>query len=146
MNDTGIQRKAENTSDAPERIEQATYFTPLADIFEKDDAFIFKMDLPGVQASDVDISYEDGVLTVSGKVQPRQPQNANFIWQEYGVGPFYRQFILRTPIDASGIQAELKNGELTLTVPKAESARTRKIQVKTPDVASTTGNQSDTQR
>src|SRR5258708_11147414 len=130
MNDISVQ-KTENTAETPERIEQGTYFTPLVDIFERDDAFIFKADLPGVRAEDVDISYENGILTLSAKVAPRQPHGANYLWQEYGVGPFYRQFHLRTPVDPAGIQAELKNGELTVTIPKAESAKTRKIAVKT---------------
>jgi HSP20 family molecular chaperone IbpA len=140
MSDTAIQ-KNENTANAPERIEQETYFTPLVDIIETDDAFIFKADLPGVRAEDVDINFENGVLTLSAKVQPRQPRGTNYIWQEYGVGPFYRQFILRTPVNADGIQAELRNGELTLTVPKAESAKTHKIQIKTADQSAGTRDQ-----
>lgn len=130
MSDTAIQ-KNENTATTPERLEQETYYTPLVDVIETDDAFIFKADLPGVRPEDVDINYENGVLTLSAKVQPRQPQNTNYIWQEYGVGPFYRQFILSTPVNPDAIQAQLRNGELTLTVPKAESAKTHKIQVKT---------------
>lgn len=130
MSDTAIQ-KSENTEDAPERVEQQTYYTPLVDIIETDDAFMFKADLPGVRAEDVDISYENGVLTLLAKAQPRQPQGTRYLWQEYGVGPFYRQFILSTPVNPDGIQAELRNGELTLTVPKAESAKTHKIQIKT---------------
>jgi HSP20 family protein len=130
MSETSVQ-KQQNTVNAPERIEEATYFTPLVDIVEKDDSFIFKADLPGVRADQVDISYDDGVVTLSAKVEPRQPQGVKYIWQEYGVGPFYRQFILRSPVDAAGIQASLQNGELTLTIPKEESAKTRKIAVKT---------------
>jgi HSP20 family protein len=129
MSDTAMQ-KNEGTVEAPERIEQQTYYTPLVDIIEKDDSFIFKADLPGVRPDDVDVRYENGVLMLSAKVNPRQPQGTNYIWREYGVGPFYRQFILGVPIDANGINAELKNGELTLTVPKAESAKTHKIPIK----------------
>lgn len=135
MSDTSVQKK-ENTTNAPERIEEATYFTPLVDIVEKDDSFIFKADLPGVRADQVDISYDDGVLTLSAKAEPRQPPGTNYVWQEYEVGPFYRQFVLRIPVDAAHIQASLQNGELTLTVPKAESAKTRKIAIKTPQETS----------
>jgi HSP20 family molecular chaperone IbpA len=130
MSDTAIQ-KNENTATTPERLEQESYYTPLVDVIETDDAFIFQADLPGVRPEDVEINYENGVLTLSAKVQQRQPQNTNYIWQEYGVGPFYRQFILSTPVNPDAIQAQLHNGELTLTVPKAESAKTHKIQVKT---------------
>ncbi|HWP40445.1 MAG TPA: Hsp20/alpha crystallin family protein [Tepidisphaeraceae bacterium] len=123
-------RKRQNTAGVPERIEQATYFTPLVDIIETNDEFIFQADLPGVKAGDVDITYENGVLTIQGKVNPRQPADQIYVWQEYDVGHFYRQFTLNTPINADAIRAELKNGVLELHVPKAESARTRKIQVK----------------
>ena len=131
MENTAIQ-KNENQVNVPERIEQnVTWFTPLVDIIENNDAFIFQADLPGVKAGDVDISYENGVLTLAGKVNPRQPANHNYIWREYEVGHFHRQFTLNTPIEVDGIKAELKNGVLELYVPKAESTKTRKIEIKT---------------
>ena len=130
MSDTAIQKRENQQVNVPERIDQATTFTPLVDIIETGDEFLFQADLPGVNAGDVDLSYENGVLTISGKVEPRQ-SGQSYIWQEYGVGNFYRQFSLNTPIDADGIKAELKNGVLELHVPKAESAKTRKIEIKT---------------
>ncbi len=130
MKNTTIEKR-EQTTPAPERINQGVYFTPLVDIIENSDAFIFQADLPGVKAGDIDVAFENGVLTIEGKVQPRQPQEQNYVWREYDVGHFYRQFTINTPIDVEGIKAELKNGELSLTVPKAESAKTRKIEIKT---------------
>jgi HSP20 family molecular chaperone IbpA len=131
MENTAIQ-KNENQVNVPERIEQnAAWFTPLVDIIENSDAFIFQADLPGVKAGDVDISYENGVLTLAGKVHPRQPANHDYIWREYQVGHFHRQFTLNTPINVDAIKAELKHGVLELYVPKAESAKTRKIEIKT---------------
>jgi HSP20 family molecular chaperone IbpA len=115
----------------PERTEQQQYYTPLVDIIETDDAFIFQADMPGVSSGDVDVSFENGTLTIAGKVQPRRPENGQYIWREYGVGHFYRSFTLSTPINVDAIKAELKNGELTLTVPKAESVKPRKIEIKT---------------
>ena len=129
MSDTAIQ-KQQNNVQVPERIEQQTYYTPLVDITENDDGFLFQADLPGVSAGDVDVSYDNGVLTIAAKVQPRQPAGHNYVWREYGVGHFYRQFSLRTPIDADGIKAELKAGVLELYAPKAESAKARKIPIK----------------
>ncbi|HYE20566.1 MAG TPA: Hsp20/alpha crystallin family protein [Tepidisphaeraceae bacterium] len=130
MSNTAIEKR-ENQADVPERIEQATYFTPLVDIVETGEEFIFQADLPGVKAGDVDVSYENGVLTIAGKVQPRQPAGQGYVWREYGVGHFYRQFSLGTPINPDGIRAELKSGVLDLYVPKAESAKTRRIEIKT---------------
>src|SRR3712207_446542 len=106
-----------NIVNVPERTDQQTYFTPLVDIIETNDAFVFHADLPGVKPGDVDISFENGALTISGKVQPRRTENANYLWREYGVGHFYRSFTLAAPVNVDGITAELKNGELTLTVP-----------------------------
>jgi HSP20 family protein len=92
---------------------------------------LFHADVPGVKSGDIDVSFEDGVLTIEGKVQSRHSQVPNYIRQEYGVGNFYRQFTLTTPINVDQTHAEMTNGELRLTVPKAESAKTRKIQIKT---------------
>jgi len=130
MSNTAIEKR-ENTTDAPERIEQATYFTPLVDVIETGDEFLFQADLPGVAAGDLDISFENGTLTLAGKVHPRQPAGQSYIWREYGVGHFYRQFSLNTPVNADAIKAELKDGVLALHVPKAESAKTRRVEIKT---------------
>jgi HSP20 family protein len=133
MSNTALEKRQNdnNIVNVPERMEQQNYYTPLVDIIETNDAFIFQADLPGVKSENLDISFENGALTIAGKVQPRRPDNANYLWREYGVGHFYRSFTLGTPIDVDGIRAELKNGELTLHVPKAESAKTRKIEIKT---------------
>lgn len=133
MKNTAIEKREKNQNEVnvPERIDAGTFFTPLVDIIENSDAFMFHADLPGVKAGDVDVSYENGVLTITGKAHPRQPDGQAYMWREYGVGHFYRQFTLNTPIDPEGIKAELKNGVLELYVPKAESAKTRKIEIKT---------------
>ena len=122
--------KRENTQNAPEPVEQGAWYTPLCDIVENNEAFLFVADLPGVKPGDVDVSYENGVLTIDAKVQRRQPENQAYVWQEYGVGHFHRSFNINTPVNADGIRAELKNGELKLYVPKAEHAKTRKIEIK----------------
>jgi HSP20 family protein len=125
MKDTTIQkRENQQMVNIPERIEQAPYFTPLVDIVETDDAFLFQADMPGVKPGDV-----DDVLTIHGKAQPRQPADQRYIWQDYEVGHFYRQFTLNTPINADAIKAEYRDGTLNLTVPKADSARRKKIRI-----------------
>jgi len=128
MSNTAIQ-KQEKSEPSVERVGQAAYFAPVVDIIETEDAFIFQADLPGVKAEDVDITYQRNTLTIQGKVNPRQAENQRFIWREYGVGDFYRQFTLNTPANVDAISAQLKNGVLELHVPKAESAKTRKIQI-----------------
>ena len=106
------------------------YYTPLVDVAETQEGFFFQADLPGAKAGDVDVSFENGSLTIEAKVQPRRPADHSYAWREYGVGHFYRSFSINAPIDAEGIRAELKNGVLELYVPKAESAKRKKIQIK----------------
>ena len=127
---TAIEKRQSETVNIPQRAQEQemTYYTPLVDIYETAEGFVFQADMPGVKAGDVDVSYENGALTMEGKVAPRQP-GAGYAWREYGVGHFYRSFNINTPIDVDGIRAVLKNGELTITVPKAESARTKKIRI-----------------
>ena len=133
MSNTAIQKheKQQHTVNVPERTEQATWYTPLVDVVENGEAFLFQADLPGVSAGDVDVSFENGVLTIAGRVQPRQPADQRYAWQEYGTGHFYRQFTIGAPVNTDGIRAALKNGVLELYVPKAESAKARKIKIKT---------------
>ena len=129
MKETAIEKR-EQTSNVPaERIDQGTWYTPLVDIIENNDAFLFQADMPGVKPGDVDVSYENGRLTISGKVSPRYANDRQWIWNEYGVGHYYRSFDINTPVNVDGIRAELKSGVLSLYVPKHESAKTRKIQI-----------------
>lgn len=122
--------KRESTSLAPERIHQAAYYTPLIDIAETNSQFYFQADLPGVRSEDLDIQFENGHLTIHGKLREPERKGQECLWSEYGTGHFYRSFEINTPVQVDGIRAELKNGELTLVVPKAEAAKARKIQIK----------------
>jgi HSP20 family molecular chaperone IbpA len=81
MENTAIEKREQNQNQVaiPERLDQRAYFTPLVDIMETNDAYVFQADLPGVKAGDVDISFENGVLTIEGKVQPRQDAKWNYI-------------------------------------------------------------------
>ena len=132
--DTAIEKRQEGagTVSVPDRTEQAaaeTWYTPLVDVIENQDGFVFQADLPGVKPGDVDVSFENGTLTIEAKAAPRQPASQSYLWREYGVGHFYRSFNISAPADAAGIKAQLRNGMLELYVPKAESAKPRKIQV-----------------
>jgi len=122
-------RENQNTVNVPERIEQATYYTPLVDIAETADGYLFLADLPGVRPGDVDVTFDNGSLTIHAKATPRQASEQRYAWREYGVGHFYRSFNIGADVNVDGIQAELKNGELKLFVPKAESAKSRKIKI-----------------
>lgn len=121
--------KQEAATAAPERVEEAPRYMARVDVFETGEAYFFCVDLPGAKPDDVNVTYEDGTLTIDARVQSRQPQDQEFVAHEFGVGHFIRCFTISAPVDSAGIQAELKNGELTLTVPKTEAAKTRKIPI-----------------
>lgn len=112
-----------------EHLRQGVCYMPLVDILEKSDEIIVKADLPGAKPEDIDINFEDGLLTIYAKVQPRQQTGTHFIRREYGVGDFHRCFQVSEAIDASKISAEYSNGVLVLHLPKTEAVRPRKIPV-----------------
>lgn len=120
--ETGVNlTPAERTRDNPT-------FTPRFDIFEKDDELILWGDLPGVSAENLDIDFEKNELAIHGHVLPRT-SGSQCLLAEYGVGDFYRTFAIGEAIDTEKISAELKNGVLTLHLPKTEAVKPRKISV-----------------
>ena len=107
---------------------QEQYVTPPVDIFETGDGLVVKADLPGVAKEDLDVRVENNLLTIRGKPSHVAPGDA--LYREYGLVNFFRQFELNEKVDQSKIAAELTHGVLTLTLPKAEEAKPRRIDVK----------------
>ena len=105
-------------------------FTPTVDIVETTDRFTLIADVPGTDAHAIEANFEDGVLKLRAGVAPRQADGTRWLVREYGVGAWERSFRIGEGIDASRIEAACKNGVLTLTLPKAESLRPRKIEVR----------------
>ncbi|REK10826.1 MAG: Hsp20/alpha crystallin family protein [Planctomycetota bacterium] len=114
-----------------ERTRGGQVYRPNVDILETRDELTLVADVPGVKSDAIDIDFEDGVLTIQGKVEPRYGEKRNFVLREYGIGDFYRTFRVSEEIDASRIEAECAGGVLTVHLPKAEKAKPRKIAVKT---------------
>jgi HSP20 family molecular chaperone IbpA len=104
-------------------------YTPRFDICETEDELILYGELPGVELGDLDIQFEGKELTIHGKVSSRHGDHRP-LREEYGVGDFYRTFAVGETIDAEKISAELKNGLLTLHLPKVEAAKPKRIEVK----------------
>jgi len=104
-------------------------FMPRVDIFETDKELTLYAEVPGVRSEDVELHYENGELTLHGRVQ-RRHAGKPMLAQEYGEGDFYRAFTIHESIDASRIEAECKNGLLTVHLPKVEAVRPRQINVK----------------
>jgi HSP20 family molecular chaperone IbpA len=132
MTDTAMEtQKREGAINQPERTRAGRVYSPNVDIVEKENELLVLADVPGVQHGDVDINYEQGLLTIHACVRPRQETQATGCLRcEYGVGDFYRSFQIGEGIDASKIEAELRDGVLMLHLPKAETAKPRRIEVK----------------
>jgi HSP20 family protein len=111
----------------PEPTQSVTY-TPRVDILETSDELTLYVDLPGVKPDDVDIRFENGELLLHGRCAPRHDA-ANYLAAEYGVGDYHRGFTIDSTIDAAKITAELKNGVLTIHLPRSDAVKPRKIAV-----------------
>ena len=134
---TSTSGAAEAMERAPQQQEQgaetargAAVYRPLADIIESPDGVVVQIEMPGVPSEDVEISVERRVLTVRGRGRVTAPQGYRLVYAEYGEGDYERSFTLSQDIDEGRIAAEMKNGVLTLTLPRAEAVKPRKIEVK----------------
>jgi len=101
------------------------------DVAEKEDAFVVKASVPGVPAEDVEVTLTDNVLTIKGEMKADKEINEeNYHLRERRFGSFVRSVTLPTTVDADKIEAVNENGVLTLTLPKAEAVKPKKIEVK----------------
>src|SRR6201990_973932 len=107
----------------------ARIFLPNADIYEMKDGLNVVLQMPGVDKNSVDVRVEDGVLKVDGKLDFSKYQGLQPLYTEYNVGHYSRSFRLSSKIDQNKIGAELKDGVLSLVLPKVEEAKPRTIQV-----------------
>ena len=118
-----LEKKEETT--VPVRI-----FLPTADIYETQDALTVTLEIPGVEKDKVEVSVEDGVLKVEGRLDFSKYQGLQPLYTEYNVGNYSRSFRLSSKIDQSSISAELNDGVLSLVLPKVQDAKPRTVQVK----------------
>lgn len=107
----------------------ARSFVPVADIFETDRALMVILEMPGVSKNSVDVRVENDLLTIEGRVDFSPYDGLQPLYTEYNVGNYARSFQLSSKIEQEGIRAELKDGVMTLVLPKAERAKPRKISV-----------------
>jgi HSP20 family protein len=105
-------------------------YTPPIDIHEEPDGLTLEADLPGATERNLQIQLEDNVLSLYARIDSPVPEGARLVHEEYGLGDYHRSFILSDEVDRDRITAELKNGVLRLFLPKAERARTRRIEIK----------------
>ncbi len=106
-------------------------WSPLTDIMEDNDKYLLKVDLPGIAKEDVKISYTDGQLKISGeRKQEKETKDSKYHRVERAYGKYFRSFTLPNMIQTDKIDAEFKDGQLLITVPKAEEAKPKEIPIK----------------
>ena len=122
----------------------ARAWAPALDISERKDAYVVAVELPGVEPNDVDVTLEEGMLTISGErrfTSETHEQQYHRVERRYG--QFRRSITLPSQVEADAIQASFENGVLEVVVPKAEAAKPKKIEIRgaaaRPQVGGTTG-------
>ncbi len=107
------------------------FWMPAIDIYEQDDAYIVKAELPGVKKENVNITIHENVLTIRGeRSEERTDKKAQYFRKERNVGSFMRSFTLPSSVKTDKIEAVYSDGVLTITLPKAEEAKPKAIPVK----------------
>jgi HSP20 family protein len=104
---------------------------PVTDIYEDKDNYKLKLDLPGLSKNDVKITYTNGQLSISGeRKQEKENDSGKYHRIERVYGNFFRTFSLPHKIKESDIDAEFKDGQLLITIPKAEEAKPKELEIK----------------
>jgi len=123
-----VQQKREVEKKQESTVPARTYL-PVTDIFETEQALTVVMEMPGVDKQNVEVTVENDVLSVVGRIDFAKYEGLQPVYTEYNVGHYARGFQLSSKIDQGKISADLKDGVITLVLPKAEEAKPRKIKV-----------------
>ena len=123
----GVARDTDNGSDEYEN----AVWSPLTDVTEDKDNYFLSLDIPGVPKENVKISYTNGQLIISGERKlEKESKEKNYYRVERSFGRFYRSFNLPQEIKEDQIEANFKDGQLNITIPKAEKAKPKEISIK----------------
>jgi len=109
---------------------QRPAYTPPIDIHEGPDGLTLEADLPGATERNLRIQLEENILSLYARIDSPAPEGARLLHEEHRLGDYHRSFILSDEVDRDRITADLKNGVLRLFLPKADRARTRRIEIK----------------
>jgi HSP20 family protein len=107
----------------------ARVFLPQTDIFETDQALTLIIEMPGTDKDKVDVRVENDMLQIEGWINFSRYDGLQPLYTEYNIGNYARSFQLSSKIDQERISAELRDGVMTLVLPKSEQAKPRKITV-----------------
>lgn len=105
------------------------------DVIENADDYVVKASLPGIKPDDIDVTFDNNVLTIKGDIkEEKDVEETKYHLRERRYGSFSRSISLPSNIKTDSIQADYADGILTLTLPKAEEAKPKRIQVHSPDM------------
>ena len=108
---------------------QAEWLPPV-DIKETDEGYVFHMDVPGMKPEDLDVELHEGVLSIRGsRSEEKKEEEKGYVRTERRQGSFSRQFRVPTNVQAEALKAEVKDGVLTIEVPKGAEQGARKVTV-----------------
>jgi len=106
-------------------------WTPALDLYEDKDNFYVKAELPGMKKEDIDLTFQDGSLSISGERKEESKHEESEIYRsERFFGRFQRTVTLPTPVNVESVKADYKDGILKVTLPKTEEAKPKRIDVK----------------
>lgn len=125
LTETSDQR---NSKTQEETRSSEKYIKPAVNIIETEEGLTLIADIPGASRETLDVNVEKGILTINAPASVTMPGNRGYT--EFELGSYYRQFSIPEVLDHEKAVASLSNGILTLTVPKGEAAKPRKIEVK----------------
>jgi HSP20 family protein len=123
-----VSEKKELTG-AQEKTVPGRFFVPATDVFETDGGLTLVMEMPGVGRENLEVSLEDGVLRVEGRLDFSVYAGMEPVYTEYNVGHYARSFSLSDKIDQDNIDARLEDGVLMLTLPRSPASRPRRIEI-----------------
>jgi HSP20 family protein len=123
-----VQTTASSTSEQRERESQRAVL-PRVDVYEDESGITLLADLPGVPRDNLELKVEGDTLWVEGTVQPHTPEGLEPVYAEVRVPRFRRSFTLSRELDTSKVDANLKDGVLTLRIAKQQHAQPRRIEV-----------------
>ena len=123
-------REKKELATKEERTVPGRFYVPHTDVYETEDALTVVMEMPGVAREAVEIELKDDVLRVQARIDPSKYEGMLPVYTEYNVGHWTRSFALSDRVDREQIGAQLEDGVLTLTLPKAAEARPRRIEVR----------------
>lgn len=123
-------RLLEDSAPAPQTEGQNRIWAPPVDLFESEEGVTLKLDLPGVDRTTLEVNLNQDELRISGTRPWQAPETGKCLHAERLHGQFHRSFRIGIPVQSDRVEASYQDGVLTVTIPKAEAARPRKVEVR----------------